>query len=467
MNEIQNNVARNRILNFVDEGSFVELFEAVTCRKTDLSLKDYQDPSDGVVTGYGLVSGRLVYFYSQNPDVLHGSLGEMHCKKIVEVYAQAVKVGAPVVALLDSAGMRLQEGVDALTGLGEVISAVNEASGLIPLYSVVYGNCGGGLSLVPALSDFSYVVKGKGKLFVNSPNVIDNNYQEKLDTADGEFRELYTGTVDESADEGEIIGKIHRLLEILPANNTEGIVADDCKDDLNRMIEGFASSNYESQAFISNISDCFEFIETKKAYATEMVTGFIKLNGMTTGVVANNQEQSRLTVEALTKGTDFVRFCDGYDIPLLFIADAAGFDTTVVAEKSIGRAMASFVSAICDADVPKITLIPRKAYGSAGLLMNSKALGADLVYAWADAQMGILPAKEAVSILYPDVKEVSKLNEEKAKYEASHNNTGAFAKRAQLDRIIEPGSTRKYLISAFDLLYTKYCYVQDKKHSLR
>ncbi len=467
MSEIQNNVARNRILSLVDEGSFVELFEAVTCRNTDMSIKEYQDSSDGVVTGYGLMNGRLVFVYSQNPDVLHGSIGEMHCKKIVELYSQAVKLGAPVISMLDSSGMRLQEGVDALTGFGEVINAISETSGLVPMYSIVYGNCGGGLSLIPALSDFSYIIEGKGRMFVNSPNVIDENYQEKLDTSEGKYVELYSGIVDECSSEEVVFAKIRRLLEFLPANNTEGIYTDVCSDDLNRLIEGFDSANYDAKSLISNLADGYEFVETKKDFAVDMITGFMKLNAMPIGVIANNQEQSRLSVDALNKATDFVKFCNGYDIPLLFIADVCGFETSVASEHSLGRSMAKFVSAICEADVPKVTLIPRKAFGTSYIMMNSKALDADFVYIWPNVEMGILEAKEAVAILYPDEKDMSKLNELKSEYGETHNSGNSFAKRAQVDKVIEPKNTRKYLISAFDLLYTKYACVQDKKHSLR
>lgn len=460
------NIAYKRILDFVDECSFVELFEAVTCRTTDMTIKECQDGSDGVVTGYGLINGRLVFLYSQNPDVLHGSLGEMHCRKIVQVYAQAMKMGAPVIAMLDSSGMRLQEGVDALTGFGEVINAVSQASGVIPLYSVIYGNCGGGLSLIPAMSDFTYMIEGEGRLFVNSPNTIDNNYQEKLDTADGAFQGLYSGVVDDCVSAQEAADRIRSLILMLPSNNTEGSDVGTLTDDLNRLVEGMNSSNYEAKVLIANLADNFEFLETKTAFAPELVTGFIRLNGITVGVAANKEGQTRLTTDALSKGAEFVRFCDAYELPLLFIGNVCGFDTTLEAEKSLSKAMSRFAAAVCEADVPKVTLLTGQAYGTASLLMNSKALGADFVYAWPEAQPGILPSKQAVDILYPE-KSAAERKEEQDRYSESHNSVNAFAKRAQIDGIIEPASTRKYLVSAFDLLYTKYACVQDKKHSLR
>jgi len=334
------------------------------------------------------------------------------------------------------------------------------------MYSVIYGNCGGGLSIIPALSDFTYMVEGKGRLFVNSPNAIDANYQEKMDTADGKFKELYSGIVDECLPEEEIQAKVRRLLQLLPGNNTEGIYTGDCQDDLNRLIVEMNASNYETKVLLSNLGDGYEFLETKCEYAPDMITGFIQLNGMTIGTIANREDSERLTVDGLLKGTDFVRFCDAYDIPLLVVADTCGFETSMVAEKAIGRSMASFVSALCEADVPKVTLLPHKAMGSAYLLMNSKSMGADFVYAWPDAELGILPAKEAVEILYAKEQNIDKAQKQ-ASYEQTHNSVSAFAKRAQIDRVIDPESTRKYLVSAFDLLYTKYSCVQDKKHNLR
>lgn len=466
MKETHDNIAYKRILDFVDECSFVELFKAVTCRNTDFTLKEFQDESDGVITGYGLMNGRLVFIYSQNPDVLHGSLGEMHCKKIVQLYAQAMKMGAPVIAMLDSSGMRLQEGADALAGFGEVISAVSEASGVIPLYTVIYGNCGGGLSLIPAMSDFTYMIEGEGKLYVNSPNTLNNNYQEKMDTSDGDFQGLYTGVVDECVSSRQAGEKIRQLMQMLPSNNTEGTDVGCATDDLNRLIEGMDSSNYEAKVLIGNLADNYEFAETKVSYAPELITGFIRLNGITVGVVANKEDKPRFTTDALLKGAEFVRFCDAYELPLLFIGDVCGFDTTIEEEKSLAKAMGRFAAAICEADVPKVTLLPGQAFGTAYLLMNSKAMGADFVYAWPDAKPGILPAKQAVEIIYPD-KTAEELKDEQLRYGESHNSVNAFAKRAQIDGVITPANTRKYLISAFDLLYTKFSCVQERKHSLR
>lgn len=457
MNATNKNVARERILQLLDEGSFVELFGSVVSRKTDLTIKDFSEDSDGVVTGYGLMNGRLVFFYSQNPNVLSGSLGEMHCKKIVQIYAQAIKMGAPVIAMLDSTGMRLQEGADVLEAFGEVLSAANEVSGVIPTFSIVYGNCGGGLSLIPALSDFTYVVKDAGHLFVNSPNAVDGNYTDKLDTSAGEFKAEYSGIVDEVLTEGEIAQRINSLLTYLPANNTEGVSVGECKDDLNRVLQMTAKEQYDAYAFACDLADNHIFLETKVEYAKDIMTGFLQLNGMTIGVLANRSESGRLSVEALEKGKDFIKFVDNYDIPILTLMDVAGFEASLSAEKNLSRSMAGFVSSIADADVPKVTLIPRKAYGTAFLMMASKAMGADFVYAWTDAEMGILPADLAKKVF----------GDADVDFNEKHNGADNFAKRALVDRVIRPESSRKYLVSAFDLLYTKYSCIQDKKHSMR
>lgn len=463
MSVSHDNVALSRINKIVDEGSFVELGGSVISRNTDFCLKDLGKESDGVVTGYGLIDGRLVFIYSQNPEVLGGSIGEMHCQKIISLYEQALKVGAPVIAILDSTGLRLQEGVDALDAFGCFINVVNEASGIIPMFSICYGNCGGGLSVIPSLSDYSYVVKESGHLFVNSPNVIDNNYTEKCDSSNGDYQALYSGIVDLCASFEEIRDHIYSLLEILPANNTEGTVSVNCQDDLNRMIEAGNGYAYDAAVLLNQIADDHIFIETKKAYAPDMITGFLQLNGITVGAFANHAENGRLTVDAIDKATNFVLYCDAYDIPLLSILDLEGYETSFTSEKSLSKTLARFVTAIADADVPKVNLIPKKAISSAYSFFNSKALGADFVYAWPSCEVGILPTENACKILFGD----HATQEEIDKFASLQNSVEGFASRGSIDRVIDPASTRKYLISAFDLLFTKFSLVQNKKHSLR
>ena len=456
MGEVQNNVALERIKQLVDNGSFVELQSDVVARSTDFSLCDKKEATDGVVTGYGLIDGRLVFLYAQNPDVLNGSLGEMHCRKIMEIYLQAVKIGAPVIGLIDCSGFRLQESTDALEGFGDVLMALQDAGGSVPLFTMIYGNCGGGLTLIPAMSDFNFIVKNEGRLFVNSPNTLENNYREKMDTSSGEYQSLYSGVVDEVLSAEEIRSKIALLLQILPANNTEGCVMGDTTDDLNRVINDMNETNYDVDVLVNNIADNYLFVETKKDFATDMLTGFIRLNGTTVGVVANRREC--MSTMGMDKATGFIRFCDGYDIPLLTLSDAVRFETTASEEKTLARSMAAMTSAMIDAEVPKVCLIPRQAYGTPYLMMNAKSLGADFVYAWPNAQIGAMKGQLASKVL----KNVSA-----TEYDETHNSAVAQARRGYIHKLVDPQDTRKYLLSAFDLLYTKNKSVAFKKNSLR
>ncbi len=456
MGEVRNNVALDRIKQLVDEGSFVELQSAVVARNTDFGMCEHREESDGVVTGYGLIDGRLVFIFSQNPEVLNGSMGEMHCKKIMETYLQAVKIGAPVIGMIDCSGFRLQEASDALEGFGDVLMALQDASGSVPLFTMIYGNCGGGLSLIPAMSDFNFMVQNEGKLYVNSPNTLENNYKEKLDTSAGDYQSLYSGVVDGVMSTEEIRDQIALLLQMLPANNTEGCVMCEPTDDLNRLIGNMNESNYEVDVLVQNIADDYLFVETKKDFAKDMLTGFIRLNGITVGVMGNRGEV--LTTVGMDKATGFIRFCDGYDIPLLTLSDAVRFDTTISEEKTLARSMASMTAAMIDAEVPKVCLIPRQAYGTPYLLMNAKSLGADFVYAWPNAKIGAMKGEQAAKVLG---------NVSAAEYEQSHNSATAQAKRGYVHRLVAPEDTRKYLLSAFDLLYTKNKSVAIKKNSLR
>ena len=463
MNQGHNSKAYDAIKLLLDQNSFVELSGSVCARTTDFTINELSEESDGVITGYGLMNGRAVFVFSQDAEVLQGSMGEMHCKKIEELYNMAIKVGAPVVALLNSTGMRIQESADCLTAFGKVINAVNNASGLVPLFTVVTGNCGGGLSLIPSMSDFNYVVKDEGHLFVNAPNTIDNNYTEKCDSSAGEFRGKYTGVVDDCLTLEEIRNAIINILNLVPLNNTEGVTTYECNDDLNREITT-TFDTFDPYNLIAEIADNNIFVETKKLYAPDMITGVIPMNGITVGVIANNDKDGRITVDALRKADSFALYCDAYEIPMLFIEDAVGFEATMCAEKHIAKEMAAFVKTLCEADVPKITLIPRRAYGTPYVMMNSKAIGADFVYAYERASIGMMPAEFAGKILFGDDPEAQAKT---ADFNTTHQSAIAFAKRGAVDRIIAEKDTRKYLLSAYDLLYTKYNAVCDKKHSLR
>lgn len=276
--------ASERILSLLDENSFVEVGALVTARATSFNLTPEQTPSDGVVTGYGTIDGNLVFVYSQDSSVLGGSIGEMHAKKIADLYDLAVRTGAPVIGLLDSTGLRLQEGTDALNAFGTIYAKQAKASGVIPQITGVFGTCGGGLALVAGMSDFTFIAED-AKLFVNSPNAIDGN--KNKDTAASSFK-AESGAADAVASEEEVLGKIRTLVSLLPSNNEDEAVAE-CTDDLNRACSAIAANAEDASAAVRDLADNYEFFETKADFAKDMITGFIRLNGSTVGVVANAQ----------------------------------------------------------------------------------------------------------------------------------------------------------------------------------
>lgn len=478
MSSTNDSLAMQRISGLVDENSFMELGSLVTARNTDFNLADKAAPSDGVITGYGLIEGNLVYIYSQDASVLNGTIGEMHAKKIADLYDMAMKMGAPIIGFLDCAGVRLQESVDALDGLGKIYAKQVEASGVIPQISAVFGNCGGGLSVVPALSDFTFMEKTKGKMFVNSPNAIAGNHIEKCDSSSAKFQSEETGCVDYIGSEEDILIRIHELVCMLPLNNEGDIYTEDCTDDLNRLCESAEALKDDARCLLTEISDGNVFFETKANYAKNMVTGFIKLNGMTVGVAANSVKvfdengdaaekfDAALSARGCNKAAEFVRFCDAFEIPVLSVTNVTGFAACMCSEKGLAKALAHMVSAFASATCPKVNLIVGDAFGSPYVAMNSKSIGADLVYAWQDTKIGMMDAELAAKIMYADAS--AEVISEKAKeYEALQSNVLTAARRGQVDLIIEPADTRKYLVAAFEMLYTKYAGVPDKKHGTK
>lgn len=447
MGKTEESFARRRINMLLDENSFVELGALVTARSTNSNCTPEKTPSDGVITGYGLVNGHLVYVFAQDATILNGTLGEMHCRKIAEIYRKAAKVGAPVIAWLDSAGFRLQESMDALNGFGKIITEMNQASGRAPLFSVVTGNCGGGLAMIPALSDFSFMIENTGRLYINSPNTIPENYQEKLDQGKGEFQMSYSGIMDLVGEEQNIIDKIRSVICMIPGDWEDDIVG---TDDLNRKLEGISEENYQVESLIAGIADQQIFCEVKEGYAKDIMTGFIRLGDMPIGVIANREQnkESRITADGLAKAADFVRFCDAFEISVLTVTDVDGFEPTMKEEKHLAREMARFSSALLEADVAKINLIPRKAYGSAYVLMNSKGMGADLCIGWENAKIGTMPKSISKKVLECELDDEIQI----------------AASRGIVDLLISPADTRKYLISNFDMLDTKSECLWEKKH---
>lgn len=467
--------ASDRISMLLDDSSFVEIGAYVTARNTDFNIQDKDTPKDGVITGYGVIDGNLVYVYSQDAKVLGGSIGEMHAKKIANLYDMAMKMGAPVIGLIDCAGLRLQEATDALEAFGSLYHKQALASGVIPQVTAIFGMCGGGLAVVPGLTDFTFMEAKDGKLFVNSPNALEGNEISKCNTASAEYQSKTAGLVDGIGAEAEILGQIRDLVCMLPANNEDDMSYEECTDDLNRICADIANASEDTAIALAQIADNQILVETKKDYAKEMVTGFIRLNGMTVGVVANRSKvynaeaeveaefDSVLTVDGCKKATDFVNFCDAFSIPVLTLTNVTGFAATVESEKNMASAVAKLTYAFANATVPKVNVIVGKAFGSAYVSMNSKSIGADLVYAWPTAEIGMMDAKLAAQIMYADA-DAETLNEKAAEYKELQSSPNSAAARGYVDAIIEPADTRKYVIGAFEMLFTKREDRPAKKH---
>lgn len=466
--------ASSRIEMLLDDNSFVEIGQMVTARSTDFNMQKKETPADGVITGYGVIDGNLVYVYSQDATVLNGSIGEMHSKKIAAVYDMAMKMGAPVIGLIDCAGLRLQEATDALQAFGEIYLKQTMASGVIPQITAIFGQCGGGLAIMPTLTDFTFMEEKNGKLFVNSPNALEGNYTEKCDTASAAFQAERVGNVDFTGSETDILSGIRQLVSILPANNEDDMSYDECTDDLNRVCAELANCVEDTAIALEQISDNNFFMEVKAAYAKNMVTGFIRLNGVTVGAVANrtkvyddNMEitdtfDAKMTAAGAEKAADFVKFCDAFGIPVVTLTNVNGFAANMCQEKRISKAVAKLVYAFANATVPKVNVIIGEAFGSAYLAMNSKAIGADMTFAWPTAKIGMMDANLAAKIICGD--DTAAVADTAASYAALQNSVEAAARRGYVDTMIEPADTRKYLIGALEMLFTKREDRPAKKH---
>lgn len=467
--------AGQRIATLLDENSFVEIGGLVTARATDFNMKPTETPSDGVVTGYGVIDGNLVYVYSQDASVMNGTIGEMHAKKIANLYDLAMKTGAPVIGLIDCAGLRLQEATDALAAFGTIYLKQTMASGVIPQITAIFGTCGGGLGLFPTLTDFTFMEEKNAKLFVNAPNALEGNVITKCDSSSAAFQAQESGIVDVVADEATILTQIRELVDLLPASNEDDASYDECTDDLNRASEELANCVGDTSIALSILADNNSFFEVKKDYAKDMVTGFIRLNGVTVGAVANRSEicdeegkvaeklDAVLSEKGCEKAADFVNFCDAFGIPVLTLTNVKGFEATICSEKGIAKAAAKLTYAFANATVPKVNLIIGKAYGTAYVTMNSKAIGADITMAWPDAEIGTMDSKMAARIMY-EGQGADVINEKAAEYEALALSVTSAAKRGYVDQIVDAADTRKYVIGAFEMLFTKSEDRPAKKH---
>jgi len=475
--------ARERINLLMDPGSFVEIDAFVKHRCTEFGMESVDAPAEGVITGYGTVDGRLVYVFAQDFTVVGGSLGEMHAKKICKVLDLALKMGAPVVGINDSGGARIQEGVDALSGYGQIFYRNTIASGVIPQISVIMGPCAGGAVYSPALTDFVFMVDKTSQMFITGPQVIKAVTGEEVSAEElgGAMTHNSVSGVAHfiNADEKSCIEEIKRLLSYLPSNNMETAPVFECNDDLNRIEEALntivpdnPNKPYDMKEIIKAIVDNGEFMEVQPYYAQNIITAFARINGASVGIIANQPKvlAGCLDINASDKAARFIRTCDAFNVPILSLVDVPGFLPGTNQEYGgIIRHGAKMLYAYSEATVPKVTLVVRKAYGGAYLAMCSKDLGADMVFAWPMAEIAVMGPEGAANIIFkkdienaddPAAKRTEKIQEYRDKFATPY----IAASRGFVDAVIEPSETRPRLASAFEMLMSKRESRPAKKH---
>lgn len=475
--------ARERIDLLLDKDSFVELDLLVEHRCSNFGMDKVEAPGEGVVTGYGTINERLIYVFAQDFTVIGGSLGEMHAKKICKVLDMAMKMGAPCIGVNDSGGARIQEGVDSLSGYGQLFYRNTIASGVIPQISIIVGPAAGGAVYSPAIMDFVFMVKNVGIMHITGPDVIkavtgEVVTSEKLGGAMTHNRK--SGVAHFAAEnEEEVYQMVRELMGYLPSNNMENTPQVECKDDPNRMEEVLLNivptdpnKPYEMRDVIKYIMDEGDFFESQAYYATNMITGFARLNGHSIGIIANQPKvlAGCLDIDASDKAARFIRFCDAFNIPILTLVDVPGFLPGSAQEYGgIIRHGAKLLYAYSEATVPKITLIVRKSYGGAYLAMCSRDLGADQVIAWPTAEIAVMGSQGAANIIFR--KEIAKAdNPEKVRqekineFQLKFSNPYEAAKRGYVDMVIDPRETRPRLITTFEMLSTKRESRPAKKH---
>ena len=475
--------ARERLNKLFDENTFIELDAFVKNRCSNFGMENQEIPGEGVVTGYGKVDGRLVCAFAQDFTVLGGSLGEMHAKKIGKVMDMAVKVGAPVVGLNDSGGARIQEGVDALAGYGEIFYKNTIASGVVPQISAIMGPCAGGAVYSPALTDFIYMVDTTSQMFITGPQVIKTVTGEEVTSealGGASTHNTTSGVAHFIAENDEdCISQIRKLLSFMPSNNAEKPPIVECVDSPNRLNEVLNSiipdgSNkpYDMKDIIYEIVDDGDFYEVQPFFAQNIITGFARINGDSIGIIANQPKfmAGSLDINASDKSARFIRTCDAFNIPIVNLVDVPGFLPGTSQEYGgIIRHGAKMLYAYSEATVPKITIITRKAYGGSYLAMCSKDLGADVVLAWPTAEVAVMGPSGAANIIFKnDIKNAenpSQMRDIKIKeYTDEFATPYKAAERGYVDDVIEPKYTRIRLADAIDMLSSKREERPPKKH---
>jgi propionyl-CoA carboxylase beta chain len=474
--------ARERIALLMDEGSFEEIGALVTHRSTNFGLEKQKFYGDGVVTGYGTVHGRLIYVFSQDFTVVGGSLAEAHAQKICRIMDLAMQNGAPVIGLNDSGGARIQEGVVSLGGYADIFYRNTLASGVIPQISAIMGPCAGGAVYSPAITDFIMMVENTSYMFVTGPNVVKTVTHEEVSSEDlggASAHSVKSGVTHFScANEVECINNLKALLSYVPQNCEEEAPAlpytpgNEKREKLNTIIPENANSPYDIREVITEVVDGGEFLEVHKDYASNIVVGFARLGGRSIGIVANQPAYLAgvLDINASKKGARFVRFCDCFNIPLLVFEDVPGFLPGTDQEwNGIITNGAKLLYAFCEATVPRVTVITRKAYGGAYDVMNSKHIGADMNYAWPTAEIAVMGAKGAAEIIFK--KEIDEAPDKQAKWKEKEQeyadlfaNPYSATERGYVDEVILPENTRDKLIKAFKMLENKVATLPRKKH---
>ncbi len=475
--------ARERISALLDEGSFIELDAFMNHSSTDFGMDAKETPGEGVVTGYGTVDGRLVFLYSQDYTVMAGSLGAMHSKKICKVLDMAQKMGAPVIAMHDSGGARIHEGVDALASLGEVLTKTARNSGVIPQISVVLGTCAGGAAQIAGLSDFVFMVEDISKMFIFGPQVVSAAEGKDISGLELGGSKVHTESSGlshfEAKDEKECLAMVKTLLSYLPSNNLEEAPFEIPSDEINRISESLqtivpddSDAPFDVRNVISQITDNGEFFEVSANFAKNIVTGFSKINGGTVGIVANNtiELSGLLDSNACCKAARFVEVCDSFNIPIVTLTDIGGFVVDSEEEKNgLIRHASKLLYAFSEATVPKINVIIRKAYGSSYISMCSKHTGADIVMAWPTAEISVMAPDGAANIIFKnEIKDSSNPIETRKEKIQEYKNKCASpfeaASKGYADDVIEPDSTRPRIIAALEMLASKREVRPAKKH---
>jgi acetyl-CoA carboxylase carboxyltransferase component len=475
--------ARERVEHLLDKGSFQEVDMFVRHRASGFGIESKRPLGDAVVTGFGTIDGRTVFVFAEDFTVYGGSLGQAVADKVCKVMDLAMEVGAPLIGLKDSGGARIQEGVGSLDGYGQIFARNVRASGVIPQISVIMGPCAGGAVYSPAITDFVVQVEGGSHLFITGPDVI-----KAVTGEDVTFEEL-GGAGIHAAKSGvthfvyptgsDALDAVRYLISFLPQNNLElppyfapTDSRDRIDDSLDELIPDSASQPYDMLQVIESVVDDGEFLQVHEQWAGNLIVGLARLDGHTVGVVANQPEvlAGTLDISASEKGARFVRFCDSFNIPLLTFVDVPGFLPGVDQEHGgIIRHGAKLLYAFCEATVPRLTVITRKAYGGAYLVMNARGIGADLVYAWPSAEIAVMGAQGAVNVIFRRELQDSEDPEQKrteliADYESTFNNPYQAAELGLVDEVIEPRETRMKLIRAMDMLRNKRDRMPQKKH---